>query len=130
MSGWFYNSTSGSLNRVPTLLEGPYLAGEPLGWHELKISYNSTRDQAIAAAEQEFPGGATPGGSLLGNAAQDVVKAAVPKYSLQASGFSGWFMRGVKMIFGGILMILAVSRLTGLDNKVTQLASNIKVVPV
>lgn len=45
-------------------------------------------------------------------------------FSLNATGISGWFFRGLKVLFGGILMILAVSHLTGLSNKVTQVAGN------
>lgn len=52
-------------------------------------------------------------------------------WSLILSGFKEWFVRGLKVVFGGILMLLGISHLTGLDNKVTQIAGMIpKVVPV
>jgi len=66
MGGWFYNDKSGVLNRVPTIGEPPYLI-PGIGWHELRIPYTSTRNQAINAAKLEFPGGANPGGSLENN---------------------------------------------------------------
>lgn len=66
MAGWFYNSLTGSLNRVPTIAEGPYLL-PGTGWHELRIPYTSTRQQAINAAKLEFPGGPTPGAPILQN---------------------------------------------------------------
>jgi hypothetical protein len=50
--------------------------------------------------------------------------------SLSVTGIAGWFFRGLKIIFGGILMIIGVSKLTGADNKITQLASKVPVIPV
>lgn len=52
-----------------------------------------------------------------------VLNGKVPGLSwvLSGSGLAGWFLRGVKMLFGGILMISAISHLTGLDNKAAQL---------
>jgi hypothetical protein len=48
-----------------------------------------------------------------------------PSWSLVFSGISGWFFRGLKVLFGGILVIIGVSRLTGIDNKVVQLATKV-----
>ena len=50
--------------------------------------------------------------------------------SFQVSGIAGWFFRGLKIVFGGILMIIGVSKLTGADNKIVQLASKVPVIPV
>jgi hypothetical protein len=48
-------------------------------------------------------------------------------WSLLVHGISGWFFRGLKVLFGGVLMIVGISRLTGADNKITQLAGKIPV---
>jgi len=45
-------------------------------------------------------------------------------WNLSLSGFTGWFLRGLKILFGGVLIILAVSHLTGLSNKITQTAGS------
>lgn len=75
--------------------------------------------------------------SVIGlGASQGLQHAANPfsgvnlSWSLVLSGFKDWFVRGLKMVFGGILVILAVSHLTGLDNKVTQLAGKAVPIPV
>lgn len=52
------------------------------------------------------------------------------QFSLNASGFSEWFMRGLKILLGGILIVLGISRLTGAENAVTAAASKVKVIPV
>lgn len=51
-------------------------------------------------------------------------------WHLSVSGIAGWFFRALKVLFGGILMIVGIAKLTGADNKITQLASKIPVVPV
>lgn len=58
------------------------------------------------------------------------VKSLLPSWSLIFGGFKDWFARGLKIVFGGILIILGVSHLTGLDNKVTQLAGKAVPIPV
>lgn len=55
---------------------------------------------------------------------------AALKWAVRTSGIAPWFFRGLKILFGGVLIIIGVSRLTGVDNAVTQLASKIKVIPV
>jgi hypothetical protein len=72
------------------------------------------------------PGIANPSGT----ANQPPALPSLPSFGLLVSGISGWFIRGLKVVLGSVLMILAVSRLSGVSNKVTELASNIKVVPV
>jgi hypothetical protein len=52
----------------------------------------------------------------------------IPKFSLGVTGIAGWFVRGLKVLVGGILMILAISHLTGASNKVTALAG--KAIPL
>jgi hypothetical protein len=63
------------------------------------------------------------------NPAQNATPAAIA-FGLSVSGIAGWFMRGMKVLFGGVLIVLGISKLTGADNKITQLASKIPVVPV
>lgn len=87
-----------------------------------------------AAAEKAYPQGSTVGGTpTVASKTGPPTSSDAPislSWSLVFGSFSGWFVRGVKVIIGGILMVLAISRLTGTSNKVTELASNIKVVPV
>lgn len=65
------------------------------------------------------------------SSAQNVASSLNPaNWNLQVSGVAGWFFRGLKVLFGGVLMIIGISKLTGIDNKITQLASKIPVVPV
>jgi hypothetical protein len=106
MAGWFYNQYSGSLNRVPTIGEAPYLI-PGTGWHELHIPYSSTRDQAIADAKKEYPNGATPGGSLVGNAAQDIIGGV---------NAGSVLLRVGEVILGIVLIAVGVAKLTGTSN--------------
>ena len=53
-----------------------------------------------------------------------------PDFSLIFKDVAPWFVRGLKVAFGGILIILGISRLTGMSNQVTQLASKVPVIPV
>jgi hypothetical protein len=48
----------------------------------------------------------------------------VPSWDVLVSGISGWFVRGLKVVFGGILLIMSVSHLTGASNKLTQVAGS------
>jgi hypothetical protein len=50
-------------------------------------------------------------------------------WQLLIHGVAPWFFRGLKLLFGGVLMIVGISRLTGADNKIVQLASKIPVIP-
>src|ERR1700722_5298251 len=43
-----------------------------------------------------------------------------PAFSLIFSGIGAWFVRGLKVLFGGILMLMAAAHLTGADNKLTR----------
>jgi hypothetical protein len=78
----------------------------------------ATRAQAVAEANA-----LTGDVNKAGNSAlpQPVKAESVPSgWQLLASGFSGWFVRGLKVTFGGILLILAVSHLTGASNALTR----------
>jgi hypothetical protein len=51
-------------------------------------------------------------------------------WGLSVSGIAPWFFRGLKILFGGVLIIVGVSKLTGADNKIVQLAGKVPVIPV
>lgn len=53
------------------------------------------------------------------------VSSLVPSWSLSVSGIAGWFFRGLKILFGGILMIIGISRLAGAENAVTRAAGKL-----
>jgi hypothetical protein len=116
VSGWFYNSASGSLNRVPTALEPPYLI-PGIGWHELKIPYSASRDQAIADAKKEYPQGAPPGGKLKDALGHDLVSgaglaplASVGDFFHRLSEKQTWIRVG-EVVGGGILLFIGVRAL-------------------
>jgi hypothetical protein len=50
---------------------------------------------------------------------------ALGGWNLAVSGIAGWFARALKVTLGGVLMIIGLSRLTGVDNKITQLAGKV-----
>ena len=113
LSGWFYNDLSGSLNRVPTALEPPYLI-PGLHWHELHISYNAPRAAAIAEAKKEFPNGADPGGPLTGALKHDVVQgaglaplASVGDFFHRLTESQTWIRVG-EVVGGGIILFIGV----------------------
>lgn len=121
MSGWFYNDVSGTLNRVPTLLEAPYLI-PGTGWHELHISYNATLAQAKAEAAKEFPTGATPGGGVAGNIAGQAAQATGGASFLAPLGDVGNFFHALtqsstwvrvgEVALGGILIYVGARALS------------------
>jgi hypothetical protein len=116
MSGWFYNEFSGVLNRVPTALEAPYrIPGT--GWRELKIGYNSSRNQAVIDAKKEYPGSASPGGSLAGNAAHDAAKDIFHGLNL-----SEILRRIAEILLGLVLLGVGIARMTGAENAISKAA--------
>jgi hypothetical protein len=105
------------------------VVGNPLYERDLRAGYGPpyTTYPAAAAAARRLAATAkantTPGiipGEQPG-AADTSVKPAL-SWALSARGLAGWFFRGLKILFGGILVILGVARLTGADNAVTKLA--------
>lgn len=89
---------------------------------------NAEAQQGVALAEKSKGKGSASLGSALNaglsapSIAADLLDGGL---NLTASGWSGWFIRGLKIVFGGILIVLAVSHLTGLDNAVTRTAGKI-----
>ena len=57
----------------------------------------------------------------------DPLSALIPNWKLDIQGISGWFKRGLKVLFGGVLMIVGVSKLMNVDNKITALAGKVPV---
>jgi hypothetical protein len=80
---------------------------------------------------KNFVNGQTPLDPLQpGSAPSDALGALVPSFTLDISGIAGWFIRALKVICGLGLMAIDVSKLLNVDNKITQLASNLKRIPV
>lgn len=63
-----------------------------------------------------------------GQLAQDGENALT--YSFGVSGIAGWFFRGLKIVLGGVLIVLGLSRITGAANAITQAAAKVPVIPV
>jgi hypothetical protein len=53
-----------------------------------------------------------------------------PDWSLDISGLKAWFFRGLMVAGGLFLMGYGVSKMLNVENKVTEIASKIPVVPV
>lgn len=43
----------------------------------------------------------------------------IGSWGLKVSGITPYFVRGLKILFGGVLIILGIARLTGADDKLT-----------
>jgi hypothetical protein len=89
-------------------------------------------DQAktLGLAAGPYPTKAAAQAALKSGVLPVAVQQSETGFNLEASGFADWFFRGLKILLGGILMILGLSRLTGAENIVTRTASKIKVIPV
>jgi hypothetical protein len=74
-------------------------------------------DYSTALKDQSEPGGVNAS-NPLGQA----TAGALQGWGLHISGISGWFLRGLKVVLGSILMIIGIAKLTGADNQVTRLA--------
>ena len=116
---WYYNDMSGVMNRVPSLLEGPYLTA--FGWHKLNISYCATRDQAIAEAKKEFPNGANPGGSIGGNIGK-AVGGAVGNAVLSPLFQGNIWIRVAEVVLGLVLVAVGLAKMTNAVPVATKIA--------
>ena len=128
---WFYNSHTGEAENISGIADVSLPLYEALlhtgtGWHE--YSTQAQMQAAISAnhwpaANQGIQLGKIPAetGGVAGAAASGAIKDT---FSLNASGLAGWFFRGLKILFGGILMIIGIAKLTGADNAVVQLAKS------
>ena len=71
--------------------------------------------------------------TLNGTQDQTVVQQTADSaldYSLHASGLKDWFFRGLMVAGGLFLMAYGVAKLTNAENKLTEIASKIPVIPV
>lgn len=129
---WFYNSYSGELHHATGVDELAYEAAlhSGTGWHELKIADSATEAQAAAEARKEVPNGTPPTTSfskgaqnaITNNPATNALDKSL-RFGLHVQGIAGWFFRGLKVLVGGILILIGISKLTGADNKITQMAA-------
>jgi hypothetical protein len=55
---------------------------------------------------------------------------SIPDWSLDASGLKDWFFRGLMVVGGLFLMAVGISKMLNVENKITEVASKIPVVPV
>lgn len=53
-------------------------------------------------------------------AAKAAESLALPQWMLAITGISGWFARGLKLVFGGILIVAGVLKLTNTDKTLNQ----------
>jgi hypothetical protein len=105
-------------------------APNSVGWWQKAQLNTMEADYAYAKAAGEQPGG--PNATLTpGNVAAGAGQAAVSGLSgqLQVTGISGWFFRGMKIVFGGVLLVLGISKLTGASNTIVTLAGKVPVIP-
>jgi hypothetical protein len=132
---------------------GFYPAGassSPLGQQPSSTQVISgTKAQAVKAASLAVNGryfgpyptqaaaqAAIKSGKLTGNqgaaakGAGAVGQAVAPTFNLVIRNISGWFFRGLKIVFGAAMIIAGISKMTGVDNKITQLAGKLPVIPV
>jgi hypothetical protein len=127
---WFYNSITGSVISEPAF--GDTIQSHLPGWHgpfgTKQEALNFYQQNAAANPDWKPPSG-FPG--VIGNAIKSGVQAGAGAltsgWRLAATGLSGWFMRGLKVLFGGVLMITGVSKLLNVDNRITQLAGKVPV---
>jgi hypothetical protein len=129
---WYYNTETGQLTQGNNLLNlGNNLVGGA-GWHELNIPGNATQAQAAAEAIKEFPTGKKPttaaitparvASTAAGEAASATGISSVTGF-LSTLGSANLWIRVVKIVAGSIILFIGVAHLTGLDQKVTGIAS-------
>jgi hypothetical protein len=119
---WFYNTETGALTKGNDFdnLGNNLLGG--LGWHELNVPGSDTEAQAAAAAQKEFPTGKPPTTSIVKAAEQDnpvTSDAASVASFLGSLSNSGTWVRVLKVVIGGVLVVVGFARLTGAGKAVT-----------
>lgn len=134
-SHWYYNTESGELtngNNIENLANNLFGG---LGWHELNISGSATETQAAAEAKKEFPTGKAPTTSIatgVANAAPDVANS-IPGLSQIGDFFSALaqkntWIRVLKVVVGGTLVIVGLAHMTGASNAVAETARKIPII--
>lgn len=48
-------------------------------------------------------------------------------WALSGTGFAGWFMRGLKIMLGGVLIIVGLGRITGADSALGKIAGKVPI---
>jgi hypothetical protein len=74
--------------------------------------------------------GTTPSTTNQVSAAHGTITAPNLNWALDASGLKDWFFRGLMVVGGLFLMGLGISKMLNVENKITEVASKIPVVPV
>jgi hypothetical protein len=111
------------------------VVGNPLYVQYQKAGYGppySTYAAAVTAAKKlaaQAAGNATPP-LIPGEQPGAADTSAKPTFNLVFRNISGWFFRGLKIVFGAAMIIAGISKMTGVDNKITQLAGKLPVIPV
>jgi hypothetical protein len=128
---WYYNTESGQLENTSQALAVTSNLGLG-GWHELNIPGTDTGVQAAAAAKAEFPKAATPSYAPVTPAkvAQGAAgEAGVPLSGIDAVGAlandlttQNLWIRVGKIVIGGALLLIGISRLTGADKALGDVA--------
>lgn len=129
---WFYNSDSGKLVHEDPPSLGYYTYEAALhtgtGWHELTVADSASFAQAQAAAKALNLGPVQGGNTSIGQLAQNetsnlpkqVAGGVLGSWNLTFGGFNGLLVRGLKILFGGILIIAGLIKLTGTDKTLQQ----------
>jgi hypothetical protein len=90
---------------------------------------SATQEQTLEAAGADGPYASQAAAQAeANNKTQAGNTNSKPGWNLSVSGISGWFWRALKVVFGGILMIVGISKLTGADNAIMQVANKIPMV--
>ena len=123
---WYYNTETGQLTQGNNLENlGNNLVGGA-GWHELNIPGSATAAQAAAEAKKEFPTGKTPTNAAITPAR---VASTAASEAGQATGITSvvqflsgltsanLWIRVAKVIAGGVILIVGLVKLTGLDSR-------------
>lgn len=119
---WYYNTETGQLTQGNNLENlGNNLVGGA-GWHELNIPGSDTQAQAAAEAKKEFPTGKAP--TTAGITPARVASTAAGEAGVSSvTGFLGGltsanlWIRVAKVIAGGVILIVGLVKLTGLEDK-------------
>jgi hypothetical protein len=130
---WFYNNYSGEVNIASQSLnpfeEASFLANEArlhsgAGWHE----YPDQQAMLAAIAENHWPepntgSPATVATGTASTAAKKAASSVLGGWNLIFGNTTGLAGRILKVVFGGVLVILGLARLSGAKRDILQVAS-------
>lgn len=115
------------LTVVATSVQGARAAAEKQLGNSAAIASIQGPYNSQAAASASGAAGAAAQGKINQSGK---LPSLLPSFSLIVQNIAPWFFRGLKILFGGVLLVLGISHLTGADNAVTQLAGKVPVLPV